>query len=146
MHKLFSIQLRAASLLIIFSMNMVVGFACAVGLDMGFNTIHHHPDEATALHMEGSKHHHEKHEHKESEKSEKDNCCNGHVLKIVQEDKAVPQAAKLVNPVFFTAFDVVYYNSNSNCHSQSHTFNKYFVLGHHPPIPDIRIAIRSFQI
>ena len=62
MSKTISIQLKAAFLLIIFSMNMLVGFSCAVGVDMGFNTAHHHEGEATELHVhaDGKKHHHEK--------------------------------------------------------------------------------------
>ena len=41
-----SIQLKAAFLLVVFGLNTIVGLACAVGIDMKFNTGHHH-DEAT---------------------------------------------------------------------------------------------------
>lgn len=148
MSKALSIQLKAAFLLIIFSLNMFVGFACAVGVDMGFNTTHHHEEEATEVHVhaDGKKHHHEKAEHKHSHKDGKDDCCNDKVVKLSQADKAVPQAAKLLSPVFFTAFVATYYNINITYASQVNTSTKYFVRGHHPPIPDIRIAIQSFQI
>ena len=36
------IQLKAALLLLVFGLNTIIGFACAVGVDMGFNTSHHH--------------------------------------------------------------------------------------------------------
>lgn len=148
MSKALSIQLKAAFLLIIFSLNMFVGFACAVGVDMGFNTTHHHEEEATEVHVhaDGKKHHHEKAEDKHSHKGGNDDCCNDKVIKLSQVDKAVPQTAKLLSPVFFTAFVVTYYNINISYPSQLNTSNKYFVRGHHPPIPDIRIAIQSFQI
>lgn len=148
MSKAISIQLKAAFLLIIFSFNMVVGLACAVGVDMGFNTTHHHEEEATEVHIhaDGKKHHHEKQDHEHTDSEKKDDCCNDKVLQISQTDKAVPQAAKLLNPVFFTAFVVTYYSINISYASQINTSNKYFVRGHHPPIPDIRIAIQSFQI
>mgnify|MGYP000954285553 CR=1 FL=1 len=149
MNKALSIQLKAAFLLIIFSLNMFVGFACAVGvdMDMGFNTTHHH-EEATEVHdhADGKKHHHEEAEHKHSHKDGKDDCCNHKVVKLSQVDKAVPQTAKLLSPVFFTAFVATYYNINISYPSQVSTSNKYFVRGHHPPIPNIRIAIQSFQI
>ena len=147
MSKALSIQLKAAFLLIIFSLNMFVGFACAIGVDIGFNTTHHH-EETTEVHVhaDGKKHHHEEAKHKHSHKNEKDDCCNDKVVKLSQADKAVPQASKLLSPVFFTAFVATYSNINISYPSQVNTCNKYFVRGHHPPIPDIRIAIQSFQI
>ncbi len=41
-----SIQIKAAFLLVVFGLNTVVGLACAVGIDMKFNSGHHH-DEPT---------------------------------------------------------------------------------------------------
>lgn len=144
-NKLSSIQLKATILLIIFSLNIVTGFACAIGMDMKFNT-GHHKEETTEVHVhtDGTKHHHENtpHKHKDSET----NCCTDAVVKISQTDKAVPQAAKLLSPLFFTTFVATYYNIYIACTSQVTAFHKYFLRGHHPPIPDIRIAIQSFQI
>lgn len=148
MKKTLSIQLKAVFLLTIFSLNMVVGFACSLGLDMGFNATHHHEEETPEVHVHanGPKHHHEGADHKHQHKEGKDDCCNDKVLKITQADKSIPQVAKLLNPVFFTAFVAAYYNIDSSYPSQVDTSNKYLVRGHHPPIPDIRIAIQSFQI
>jgi len=148
MSKAISIKLKAAFLILVFSLNTIVGFACAIGIDMSFNITHHHKEEATEIHVhaDGSKHHHEKKEHKHSEKENKDGCCNDKVVKNFQTDKSVPQAAKLLSPVFFTAFVATYYNIDISYSSQVNVSNKYFVRGHHPPIPDIRIAIQSFQI
>ena len=144
-----SIQLKAALLLVVFALNTVVGFACTVGVDMFFNTSYHE-DKETAItlhvHAGGKKHHHEEAKHKHKRNDKKDDCCSDKVVKLSQTDKAVPQTAKILSPVFFTDFVAVYYNINISYTSQVSTFNKYYVRGHHPPIPDIRIAIQSFQI
>ena len=136
--------------MIIFSLNTIVGFACAVGVDMSFNTTHHHDDEEEGtqihVHPDGAKHHHEEVEDKHKPGDKKDDCCHDKVIKISQADKALPHAAKLLSPVFFTAFVAVYYDLNTAYFSQIFTSTRYFVRGHHPPISDIRIAIQSFQI
>ena len=148
-----SIQLKAAFLLIVFAMNTLVGFACAIGVDMSFNTTHHDQEAkevSVHVHADGKKHQHQKEpgkqHHEEKGSSKKDDCCNDKVLKLSQTDKSVPQASKILSPVFFTACVAVYYHIDISYSSQVSTANKYFVRGHHPPIPDIRIAIRSFQI
>ncbi len=191
MKKQLSIQLKAAFLMLVFSLNTVIGFACAIGIDMGFNSKDHHGKEAvqTSVHVhgDGKKHiHHEKtskqkhdetprqneeatetseHEHADGkkhvhhneagkhhdeannhkEKKGKDDCCNDKVIKITQVDKSIPQSLSTINPVFFTTFNSSFYNISPLFTSRT-TSIKYFVRGHHPPIPDIRIAIQSFQI
>ncbi len=150
---------------------MFVGFACAVGVDMGFNATHHHQEEAVQVrghaskkqhhhhheeasvkvhvHADGKKHHHEKNEvaeHKHSDKDAKEDCCNDGVVKISQTDKVVPQGLKMLSPVFLTVFVAEIYDINVFYPSQVNTSNKYFVRGHHPPISDICIAIQRFQI
>jgi hypothetical protein len=154
-----SIKIKAALLLLIFSMNTVIGFACSVGLDLGFNSTHHHEEEATAgasvhVHAGGKKHHIESkatdHQNKlnaDSYKSQedKDNCCNDKVTKFSLLDKAIPQPFT-VNPIFFTVFISSFYNIDILGASQFTKSTKYLVRGHHPPIPDILIAIQRFQI
>ncbi len=160
-----SIQIRAAFLLMVFALNTVVGFACSVGVDMGFNSKHHHDDEATEavvhIHKDGKKHIHS--ENKESHGrgispnhdqannphksgSDKDNCCNDKVKSFQQLDKSVPNSVKVIHPVFFTAFLASYYNINILPHTDIVKDIKPFVRSYHPPISDIRIAIQSFQI
>lgn len=110
-----SIQLKAAFLLMVFALNTVVGFACAVGVDLGFNSKHHQEDEATEavvhVHKEGKKHVHqekkEKHSHDKSYSydeannehkgsGDKDNCCNDKVNSFQQLDKSVPQTVNVI--------------------------------------------------
>ncbi|SDW14576.1 hypothetical protein SAMN05444410_101342 [Hydrobacter penzbergensis] len=156
-----SIQLKAAFLLVVFSLNTVIGFACSVGMDLGFNTTHHH-DEATQssihVHADGKKHqHHHQHNHKaknhsqahheQKSKDDKDNCCNDGVTKFAQLEKTVPQSVNaVINPVFFAAFLSTYFDIDLLFASQVVPNIKHFVRSYHPPISDIRIAIQSFQI
>ena len=152
-----SIQLKAAFLIIVFSLNTIIGFACAIGIDMGFNAAHHHDEDAievsTHIHADGKKHihhnetgkHHDEAGDQHKSKGGKDDCCNDKVIKISQLDKSVPQLTA-VNPVFFTTFISSFYNPDILFVSQQNISIKYFVRSYHPPIPDIRIAIQSFQI
>lgn len=156
-----SIRLKAAFLLMVFSLNTIVGFACSIGIDMGFNTKHHHDAEATEptvhVHADGRKHvHHKKaSNHHDSETASdhhkstngKDNCCNDGVMKITQLDKAVPQSVSIaLHPIFFNAFVSSFYYVDILYSSQVNTSIKHFVRSYHPPISDIRIAIQSFLI
>ncbi len=157
MKKIKPIQLKAAFLLMIFSLNTIIGFACAVGLDMGFNS-HHHEEEVADIpvhvHADGKKHQHNneaKEHHDENvkdhhETNDKDNCCNDHVTKIAQQDKAIAQSITIINPIFFTALISSFYNIDILLSNGVDSHLRYFVRSHHPPIPDIRIAIQSFQI
>ena len=149
-----SIQLKAAFLLIVFALNTVVGFACAIGIDMGFNTHHHDEMDMTAVvhvHTDGAKHiHHEQSDHHNQVNhhsgDEKDNCCKDKVTKIAQLDKAVPQSYSAIHPVFLSSFLSAFYNLDTALPSAISKNIKPFVRSHHPPIPNIRIAIQSFQI
>lgn len=145
-----SIQLKAALLLIVFGLNTVVGFACAVGVDMSFSTVHHHDNEATEVHVhaDGKKHHHEKpaHSHENKHEEEKGGCCNDSVIKFSQTDKATPQPNIIISPVFFTVFIASYFSGDILYTSPVRESTRYFARNYHPPIPDIRIAIQSFQI
>jgi hypothetical protein len=149
MNRKKSIQIKAAILLIVFSLNTVIGFACAVGLDMGFNS--HHHDES-AIEATENHHHDKSHQHDEAEvdhhnaNNHKDNCCNDEVMKFQQVDKAIASSVTLISPVFFTSFLASYYNIDILSSNNRISDIKNFVRSHHPPIPDIRIAIQSFQI
>ena len=161
-----SIKLKAGFLLIIFSLNSIIGFACAAGMDMGFNSTHHHDNEVTDavvhVHKDGKKHvHHEKkesHKHDKThhhdkadndaskDKNDKGSCCNDKVTKFEQLDKSFPNSLNAIHPIFFAAFLSSFYKVVLLHHSDVIIDNKYFVRSYHPPIPNIRIAIQSFQI
>ena len=145
-----SIQLKAALLLMVFGLNTVVGFACTLGLDMGFNS-HHHEEEGRPVvhvHSDCKKHQHnnEADKHHRS-KDGKDDCCNGEVVKFEKLDKSVPQSIKVTtHPVFLTSYPPIFYFNYVLYSSQTTVSIKQFVRNYHPPIPDIRIGIQSFQI
>lgn len=138
-----SIQFKALFLLIVFSLNTVIGFACALGLDMGFNSHHHEESTTGSVRMH---HHHESSVQYHGAKNEKDNCCNDEVMQFQKIDKALASSINIINPVSFISCVSSFYNLDILSHSTQISDIKYFVRSHHPPIPDIRIAIRSFQI
>jgi hypothetical protein len=144
------IQLKAAFLLIVFYLNMIIGFACAVGVDMWFNTGHHKQTELLA--HEGSHGHNEAGKQHKSKGckdnccNDKDNCCNDHVIKFAQVEKSFPKCFAGLNTIFFTTLISSFCDNDFLHTSKSSANTKYFVQGYHPPITDIRITIQSFQI
>ncbi len=153
------IRLKAASLLIIFSLNMFIGLACVIGIDMWFNTCHHEQNEkvnpgSTSHHHDGTEiadHENSSHRHTESDehhksKNHRENCCNDEVIKFALVDKFVPHGFAGLNTIFFTTLASTFYNIDTLNTFKSFANTKYFVRHYHPPIPDIRITIQSFQI
>lgn len=113
-----TIKYKALFLLVTFSLNSVVGFACSLGVDMGFNSGHHSHDEGKHHEQDSGKHHehagvgrHEKHDghrshshnhgtksHHHSDIADKtvsftspgeENCCNDLVVDFQNLDKVV---------------------------------------------------------
>jgi hypothetical protein len=159
----FSIKLKAALLLAVFSLNTAVGFACSLDFNMGFNEKHHGGESTESvahIHKDGKKHpHHGKsnthnqalsHKHeaknKDQSKNDKDNCCNDKVRKFVELDKSVPNNISIIHPTFFIAFIAPYYNISLLPYTDIVKDIGQFVRSYHPPISNIRIAIQSFQI
>ena len=136
-------------------MNTVIGLACAMGVDMGFNKHHHEEEEAiettTHHHADGKIHQHhdeaaKQNHHDSKEDSEKEGCCNDDVMKFQSLDKSLTQNANaFINaPVFvamlssFLGIDILRQPQVSH--------QKYTARFFHPPPPDIRILVQSFQI
>ncbi len=124
-------------------------------MDMGFNSKHHQEKETvetTTLTYSTVNSHHAAPAHQEktccshNPNGKKDNCCNNEVLKFSQLDKSVPATLNIAAPVFFTAFISSFYNIDLSASAVKNTNADFFSRSHHPPIPDIRIAIQSFQI
>lgn len=153
MKQKISIQIKAALLLIVFSMNTVIGFACAIDIDMGFNT-HHHEDEQVTdtrihIHLDGEKHnHHDKvaeHHHDSKKDLEKGGCCNDGVFKFQGLDKNLnPNVNFVISVPVFTAMRTSFFDLD--IFTQELSDQKQIALFFHPPPPDIRILIQSFQI
>ncbi|HSC40408.1 MAG TPA: hypothetical protein VLD19_21135 [Chitinophagaceae bacterium] len=144
MKRIAPIKLKAAFLLLVFALNTVVGFACSMGVNMGFNK-HHHDEPTVHIHADGKVHHH-KQKKQHSHNHGKENCCNDSVVKFQQVDKnlapgapAIPGAAMmaaLLSPIF--SIDI--FATSQIAHSPR------VIPYYHPPPPDIRVFIQSFQI
>ena len=157
MNKFKSIQLKAAFLLIVFSMNTFIGLACAVGFDMVFNANHHEKEVADiSIHVHADGKHHEHSNEIKNHQEEADNqlhktnknehnCCHDKVTQIAQQHKAIAPSVSKLSPVIFTIYIGSFYDINLlSTLRDSHI--RYYIRNHHPPIPDIRVAIQSFQI
>ena len=166
MRRSHAIKLKAVFLLIVFSLSTLVSFACAAGIDMGYNKDHHkvRGHAAESDHSKaGSKHSkgahepaatekalsHSNHEKKGDDTTESapDDCCRDEAAKFEKGDRVSPQAFKynlqafflilLVKPIGIAdAITVSLHNPNT----------RYLIRNHHPPISDTRIAIQSFLI
>ncbi len=156
-----SIQINAIILLLVFSLNTIILFACALGMDMGFRSQHHENSDAiTHQHEEGTlPHHHDKasdsHHHNDADNHQqqlkdksdnKNNCCNDSVLKFEKLDKTVTNTVKVnFNTPVFVALIHIFYLSDFLSTSQI-TKHLPVVRWCFPPPPDIRVSIQSFQI
>ena len=146
-----TIRLKAIFLLAVFALNTLVGFACAVGLDMGFNTKHHHTDEAVSAsaddhHHDGKAHHHHEATTKAKEASEDENCCNDSVIKFSQLDKLLAHAVNtgIETPVMLVQlhfFYTSYFSPFTTIPEQIQVARPY-ILGSR----GIRVSIQSFLI
>ena len=158
MNKKFAIQLKAAFLLFIFSLNMFVGFSCSIGLSSGNNASHHHPETVNKSahahsHEHGKKgkgHHHEKaksHNHKTDHKDKKDKkgCCNDEVQKVQQLDKNINSNAKNIAVDVIADVPQTYYQYYSVILAKTNPAKlreRFF----YPPPPNILLSIQRFQI
>ncbi|WP_316793787.1 hypothetical protein [Pedobacter frigoris] len=106
---------------------MAVGFACVIGAGV----VHKHRFHRTVAH-----HHH----------ADKDNCCKDEVTKLLKADKVSVASVIVINPPAFIKLYASYYQSDVLVSFERSSCTKYFVRDYHPPIPDIRVSIQSFQI
>ena len=140
-------------LVIIFALNILVGFACSIGVNMGFNA-HHHEEEATDVSVptpvDGNNLPPPDRSNKQLYNIKgscgKDDCCNDKVMKLSTGEKIVPPSNTLIHQEFSASFISSFYTIDVLSSGLQTPNRKYFVRNYHPPIPDIRIAIQSFQI
>ena len=139
--------------MLVFSLNTLLGFACSLGVDMGYNEHHHETELSLSAsnapqHEHGSnqKHHEDKkHQHTKKESS-KDDCCSNGITLFNQLDKTVSEQVTIVHPVFATSFLTAYFYIDLFQPRYAPKNIRAFAQSYHPPIPDIRIAIQSFLI
>ncbi|TKC63555.1 hypothetical protein FBD94_04130 [Pedobacter hiemivivus] len=155
-----SVPLKAVFLLVVFLLNTVVGFACAVTMQNGIpqqeqhateshkHTDHYHANHyhANHDHSKSAEAHHDLTDH-HGTKKDNDECCKDEVTKLLKEDKVSPSKIKFsIQPDTFFTLLPTYCQLDALAFSVYQPTTKYFVRSYHPPIRDIRISIQSFQI
>jgi len=139
----------------VFSVNTIAGFACSIGVDMGYNTKHH---EKTSSHSHEKENNHDAvHKHTNSatysgqsiSESKADDCCTTGVTDFIKLDKSVVNNHLLFQAlVFLTAFASALilpdlYRANLIDDAKLQTVRRSWRLAYHT---DLRIVIQSFQI
>lgn len=148
MKESISIKLKAILLLIVFSMNSIISFACAVRVNMAFND-KHHVEEITEnpvhIHAEGNENKHHNHaNHDKNKSSEKGGCCNDKIVKFQNLEKNITAKTMIKVPLFvaivstFPGIDL--YNITKRYPQ------KIVVRFYYPPPSDILISIQKFQV
>ena len=145
--------MKAFTLLIVFAMNMLLGFACSIGVNMGYNQNHHHFDVASDKYSgptPGDCHNVVSRDANSGDTPDSSNdkdCCSHGVVKFFQLDKntSTPNPdllvpAQLIGNHRTYQMELLQYLQNSE--PKTH----HFVRSNHPPIHDIRTAIQSFLI
>jgi len=155
--KILRIQIKAAFLLFIFSLNIFVGFACSIGIDTDVMASHHVESESKISHSHSHQHksnagkdHHgspKRHDHKTGHKGKEDKkgCCNDEVQKVQQLDKNINSSSKsisfkntaVLNPTFFRPYTVKLLKANP-----TKSRDRFF----YPPPPNILVQFQRFQI
>jgi len=171
MKRILSIRLKAGLLLMVFALNTVVGLACAVGIDMNFNTTHHEEEQAIKapihVHADGKKHEHaepvkpaihihadgKKHEHsneavtphqEEKKAPEKEGCCTDELVKLQNVEKNLAPKIGVNAPEFLAIIPTF---PALSLYNVSRAFpHKNLVRFFYPPPPDILISIQKFQV
>lgn len=165
-----SIKIKALVLSAVFSLNTVVGFACSIGLDLGYNRSHHKKEvietpeqshentchhqhkpvevkKATHNHDDGVGHSHHNDLQKEESDSKDlpaDDCCSNEVYKFNDLAKNITQQ-KTENK--FPVLSVIPHSFFSQVVSGiSEIPLLHFSRFLFPPPPDILVSIQKFQI
>lgn len=149
-------MIKAIFLLMVFSLNTLAGFACSLGLDMGYNSEHHKHDKHE--HQKGHKHE-AGHSHKHSHSSEysslsykvsnsSDDCCTNQVNSFAQLDKSIAQNNLLLKVPVYHISSVPWFSIVEKHATESSVNSRFQFVRRSCSLDDtdIRIAIQSFQI
>ena len=150
-----TIKIKALGLLVVFSLNMVLGFACSVGLDLGYNR-NHHSQNAAAEHspgkdkIAGNCHSDFSAGDSSSERSDSPNdtdCCSNGVVKFFKLDKNTSASnTDAGTPALWMVRQFTYQIELLQSVNDNSPRTHHFGRNDYPPLPDIRIAIQSFLI
>ena len=141
-------RIRAIVLLTVFSLNTVAGFACSVGVDMGYNH-HHHDKEEKHSHKHKHKHNHVNQVSvKLTDARSNNDCCSNDVTKFSLLDKSVAANNLLLKHTsFLLPFTTIFLSQSIN--ESGLAVNSKFQFVRRSCFlndTDIQTAIRRFQI
>jgi hypothetical protein len=161
-----TIKIKALFLLATFSLNTVVGFACSLGVDMGFNSRHHSHEEGekhehgNSHQHDGNKNHSHQHgtvsnHHTDSDKNiasfspqSEENCCSDFVVGFQNTDKQVAAKCSIpqkgTNTLLYLVFAPPSAELLSTKGFAEHSRIPPREIDYSPP--DIRVFIQSFLI
>ncbi len=141
---------KAVFLLVIFLLNTVVGFGCALAMDSNHDD-ENHSHAKSAAHVDKGHSHEHGDEHKSPPLSglnfsKEDPCCKKVVNELTIQSKLMPETAKVlvVLPVVWLtnyAYTLLVPVSSIEPDQSGYVDHRY-----RPPNEDIRISIQSFQI
>jgi len=157
------VPIKAIMLLIVFLLNTVTGFACAIGIDMGFNasqqtpeiqanhngtlTNHGHEHGAGIQHQHVDLGSHQDKDHHQEQDGKKENCCKDAVAKLTASSKLTQRTDNLSQlSALFILLPSIIHRQFLSVRLPSNVPNAYFTQHCRSPISDVRIAIQSFQI
>lgn len=142
---------KAIFLLVIFLLNTVVGFGCALAMDGNDHDENHSHEKTNHTHKDHNHDHLKGHEHKSTPISDQnlaneDHCCKTLVNDLVTQSKLVPESGKVqvVLPVMW--LPDYSYALLIPVAVEELDQRVYVDQRERPPNEDIRIVIQSFQI
>ena len=157
--------IKSLLLLIVFSLNTIVSFACSFG--GAFHDFHHQKISSSTSnkHEEGHKHSHNSHEHDHTDSGNhehhkgsehkhdsspvnnpENNCCSDSVVELQKVDKLVSSNIQAPDAVFVTSFIGAYFDIISFSVRENRFFRDNIRWRPPATIQDLRIVIQSFQI
>ena len=145
-------RIKALFLIVVFSTNTIAGFACSIGIDMGYNS-HHHSHEKAHHHVANKNEPKHIHNHThfpiaQFKNGASDDCCSNDVAKFALLDKSVVNNnLDLQAPIFLLVFSATFFPQTIN--ESGLSVNSTFQFVRRSSFlndTDIQMAIRRFQI
>ncbi len=124
---------------IFFSLSTLLGFACSLGINLGYNA-HHHQAKSSS-----TKGHCPQHGNKQKQPVNSDDCCSNSITHFHLSAKSIVPAFVFSQPLCIIA--EIFHIPGANTRYLNVVKDvRLYARNHHPPIADIRIAIQSFLI
>ena len=130
---------------------MIIGFACSLGIDMGYNSNHHQDIASEQIFDNTIADCHDipnsGTSDKQSDSSNSKDCCSDSVVKFLKLDKS---ASPLSNVDVSTPVLALVYRFRFQLellqHLENTSLKTQLIRSDHPPQQDVRTAIQSFLI